>query len=64
MRTDVLTSLSFESRLRDLAAILKSQYRVVYARPDSLIPPEKIEVSSATPRRDARATPARGQAVK
>jgi hypothetical protein len=64
VRTDVLTSLSFESRLRDLASILKSQYRVVYARPESLIPPEKIDVSSAMPRRDARATPARGQAVK
>ena len=64
VRTDILTSLSFESRLRDLASILKSQYRVVYARPESLIPPEKIDVSSAAPRRDARATPARGQAVK
>ena len=64
VRTDILTSLSFESRLRDLAGILKSQYRVVYARPESLIPPEKIDVSSAAPRRDARATPARGQAVK
>ena len=64
VRTDILTSLSFESRLRDLAGILKSQYRVVYARPESLIPPEKIDVSSAAPRLDARATPARGQAVK
>ena len=64
MRTDILTSLSFESRLRDLAGILKSQYRVVYARPESLIPPEKLDVSSAAPRLDARATPARGQAVK
>ena len=64
VRTDILTSLSFESRLRDLAGILKSQYRVVYARPESLIPPEKLDVSSAAPRLDARATPARGQAVK
>ena len=64
VRTDILTSLSFESRLRDLAAILKSQQRVVYARPESLIPPEKLDVSSATPRLDVRATPARGQAVK
>jgi hypothetical protein len=64
VRTDILTSLSFESRLRDLAAILKSQYRVTYARPESLIPPQKIDVSSATPRLDVRATPARGQAIK
>jgi hypothetical protein len=64
VRTDILTSLSFETRLVDLAGILKSQYRVVYARPESLIPPAKIEVSSAMPRLDARATPARGQAGK
>ena len=64
VRTDVLSSLSFESRLRDLAGVLKSQSRVTYARPDSLIPPEKLEVTSATPKLDARATPARGQAVK
>lgn len=64
VRTDILTSLSFELRLRDLAGILTSQYRVVYARPESLIPPEKLDVSSAAPRLDVRATPARGQAVK
>jgi len=64
VRVDVLASLSFEPRLRDLATLLKSQHRVVYARPESLIPPEKIDVSSATPRLEARATPARGQAVK
>jgi hypothetical protein len=64
VRVDVLASLSFEPRLRDLANILKSQHRVDYARPESLIPPEKIEVSSAAPRLEARATPARGQDVK
>ena len=47
-----------------LAASLKSQYRVVYARPASLIPPEKIEVTSAKPGLDARGTPARGRAGK
>jgi len=62
VRMDLLTSMSFESRLKDLAAILTSQQRVVYARPESLIPPEKIEVTSARAGLEARGTPARGQA--
>ena len=28
---------------------LSSQYKVVYGRPDSLIPPEKIEVTHGVP---------------
>ena len=40
-RTDILTSQAFEVKLQELAAILKSQHRVVYARPQTLIPPEK-----------------------
>jgi hypothetical protein len=64
VRMDVLTSMSFEPRLRDLAAILKNQYRVVYSRPESLIQPEKIEVSSAKPGVDVRGGPARGQSPK
>lgn len=64
VRMDVLTAMSFEPQLKGLAARLKSQYRVVYARPASLIPPQKIEVASAKPGLDARGTPARGQAGK
>jgi hypothetical protein len=64
IRMDVLTAMSFESRLKELAARLKSQYRVVYARPASLIPPQKIDVSSAKPGLDARGTPARERAGK
>jgi hypothetical protein len=64
VRLDVLTSMSFESRLKDLAAILTSQQRVVYARPDSLIPPEKVEVSSGKAGIDVRGTPARGQGAR
>ena len=64
VRMDVLTSMSFEPRLKDLAAILKHQYRVVYSRPESLIPPEKIEVSSAKQGLEVRGAPARGQDVK
>jgi hypothetical protein len=50
--------------LRDVAVLLNSQYRVVYARPESLIPPERVELSSAKPGVEARATAARGQATK
>lgn len=64
VRMDLLTSMSFEPRLKDLGAILKNQYRVVYARPESLIPPEKIEVSSGKPGLELRGTPARGQDKK
>jgi len=60
-RFDVLSSMAFEVRLLELAAALKSQYQVVYARPEALIPPEKIEVSSGKPGLDVRGGPARGQ---
>ena len=48
-RTDVLASQAFQTKMLELAAILKSQHRVVYARPQTLIPPEKIEVSAPSP---------------
>ena len=63
-RSDVLTSQAFEGELLKLAAILKAQHRVVYARPQALIPPEKLEVSSAKPGVIASGGPARGQPVR
>jgi hypothetical protein len=62
VRHDVLTTMAFEPKLRDLATVLRNQYRVVYARPESLIPPEKIEVEAAKPGMEAYGAPARGQA--
>jgi hypothetical protein len=61
LRLDVLTSQAFEGRLQELAAILKSQHRVIYSRPDTLIPPQKVEVSAAKPGQRASGGPARGQ---
>jgi hypothetical protein len=61
VRIDILASSAFESQLRDLAAILKSQYRVIYGRPDSLIPPERVDVSAVKPGIEMRGAPARGQ---
>jgi hypothetical protein len=64
LRFDVLTSLAYEGRMRELAVILKKQYRVVYSRPDSLIPPERVEVDAANPSFEAYGAPARGQKVR
>ncbi len=64
MRVDVLATSAFEGQMRDLGAILRSQYRVIYARPDSLIPPEKVEVSAAKAGIEAQGAPARNQAAK
>lgn len=60
MRFDVLTSQAYEGRLKELATILKSQHRVVYARPESLIPPDRVEVSVSKPGLEAHGAPARG----
>ena len=64
VRVDVLTSLAYESRLQQLAAILKSQHRVVYSRPQTLIPPERVEVAATKPGLEARGGPARGQPLR
>ena len=63
-RSDVLTSQAFEGKLLELAAILKSQLRVEYGRPETLIPPEKLEVSSAKAGVDVSGGPARGQPAR
>ena len=63
-REDVLTSQTFEAKLLELAAILKGQHRVVYSRPQSLIPPEKLEISSAKAGVAASGGAARGQAAR
>jgi len=44
-RENVLTSMAFESTLQELATQINNQYRVVYARPGSLVPPEKVAVT-------------------
>lgn len=61
VRRDVLTSMTFESALGEIARVLTHQFRVVYARPQSLIPPESFEVTAAKPGFMAYGTAARGQ---
>jgi hypothetical protein len=63
-RSDVLSSQAFEVKLKELAAILKSQQRVVYSRPQTLIPPQKVEIASAKTGVEAAGAPARGQAIR
>ena len=63
-RTDILASQAFEGKLRELAAILKSQHRVVYSRPQQLIPPQKIEIASTKDGIEASGGGARGQALR
>jgi hypothetical protein len=60
-RVDVLTSLSFGNALSQIAAALKHQHRVVYARPQQLIPPERIEVNVVKSGVMVTGAPARGQ---
>jgi VWFA-related protein len=61
MRIDVLTSMAIEAQLKVFAEMLKSQYRVTYARPEALIKPERVQISAAKPGLEAYGAPARGQ---
>lgn len=63
-RTDILASQAFEAKLKELAAVLKSQHRVVYSRPQQLIPPKKLEIASTKDGVEAGGGAARGQAVR
>ena len=51
---DLLASSAVEHAMQELAAELRNQYLVVYARPDQLIPPEAVRVSVDRPGLTAR----------
>jgi VWFA-related protein len=55
----ILASTALTGKMKEVARELKSQYRVTYARPQTLIPPEQITVAAAKPGLTARGTPAR-----
>ena len=57
--SDLLTSMSLKNELTAVAAEFSNQYLVVYARPQTLIPPKQIEVSTRRANLSARGTPAR-----
>jgi VWFA-related protein len=60
-RIMLLSPIGIEPALERLARELSSQYKVVYARPQTLIVPEKVEVASARPRITMRGAPERRQ---
>ena len=60
-RRDVLASQAFAPAMADLARLLAHQFRVVYARPQTLIPPESVTITAASPAAVAYGGPARGQ---
>ena len=59
-RVTLLVPSAVQQALERLGRELSSQYKVVYGRPDSLIPPEKIEVSARRPGVTTRGTLERG----
>jgi VWFA-related protein len=56
-RDQLLAPSALGDRLTQLARQLLHQYKVTYARPQSLIPPERVTVSAAKPGLTARGTP-------
>ncbi len=56
-RVTLLSSLALAGALNRLADELTSQYRITYGRPETLIPPEQIEVVVRRPGLTARGTP-------
>lgn len=55
-RKNTLSSMGLGDALDQLAAELASQYRITYARPDSLIPADKLDVAVRTAGLTARGT--------
>jgi VWFA-related protein len=60
----LLTGMALAPKLKQLAEQLTHQYKVTYARPESLIPPEKITVAAAKPGLAARGTPVREEQAR
>jgi hypothetical protein len=63
-RDNVLALTAAESKMKQLAQELLNQHVVTYARPETLIPPEKIEVTVDKPGLTARARTRTAQAVQ
>jgi hypothetical protein len=52
----LLTGTALTSRMKQVATELTHQYRVTYARPQTLIPPEQVTITSAKPGLTVRGT--------
>jgi hypothetical protein len=53
----ILVGTALTGRLKQLASQITQQYRVTYARPNRLIPPEKVTVTTKRPDLTVRGTP-------
>ena len=60
-RINLLSPHGLDEAMQRLARELLSQYKVTYGRPESLIPPEKTDVSSGKEGVTMRGAPARGE---
>jgi hypothetical protein len=60
-RDNILTGTALTGRLKQVAAELTNQYRVTYARPQSLLPPERVTVTAAKPGLTVRGTPMKAE---
>jgi VWFA-related protein len=60
-RLSLLSAHGLDGAMEKLAKELLSQYKVVYSRPESLIPPEKVSVSGGRPGLTVRGAEARGE---
>jgi VWFA-related protein len=62
----LITSMSLGDALQKVAAELEAQYHVVYARPDTTVPPEKVEIDVDRPGLTARgvAVPIRSRSAR
>ncbi|MEQ1758326.1 MAG: VWA domain-containing protein [Vicinamibacterales bacterium] len=58
-RFDLLASSAIEGAMAKVARILTSQYKVVYSRPETLIPPEKVQIATTRTGVIVTGTPAR-----
>jgi VWFA-related protein len=57
----VLAATALTSRMKQMAAELTHQYKVTYARPDRLIPPEQVTVEAKKPGLTARGIPVKSE---
>ena len=60
-RVSLLSAHGLDGALDKLARELLAQYKVVYSRPESLIPPDKVTVSAGKPGLTVRGSQARGE---
>jgi len=60
-RISLLSAHGLDGAMDRLAKELRSQYKVVYSRPESLIPPDKVTVSAGKTGLTVRGAEARGE---